>query len=82
VEELVGEQEVVLRAERVTGRFARSVQLPFEVEAEKIAAEAAALLGDPERRDEMARRIATLGIANGVGQAVGALLELARAARH
>ena len=36
--EPVSEKDVVHRAERVTGRFARSVHLPFEVEAEKIAA--------------------------------------------
>jgi UDP:flavonoid glycosyltransferase YjiC (YdhE family) len=43
-----------------------------------IAAAAAALLGDAERRGQMSRRIAELGIANGVGEAVAALIALAR----
>jgi glycosyltransferase involved in cell wall biosynthesis/UDP:flavonoid glycosyltransferase YjiC (YdhE family) len=67
-------------------RIRRAVRLGIATcappEAEKIAAEAAALMGDLERRNEMVRRIARVGIANGVGQAVKALLELARAARH
>ena len=65
-------------------RIRRAVRLGIATcappEAEKIAAEAAALFADPERRDDMPRRIAQLGIANGVGEAVGALLALARRA--
>jgi UDP:flavonoid glycosyltransferase YjiC (YdhE family) len=49
-------------------------------EAEKIAAEAAALLADPARREGMPRHITELGIANGVGEAVEALRALARGA--
>ncbi len=65
-------------------RIRRAVRLGIVTcappEAEKIGAEAAALFADPERRDEMSRRIAQLGIANGVGEAVDALLALARRA--
>ena len=65
-------------------RIRRAVRLGIATcappEAEKIGAEAAALFADPERRDEMSRRIAQLGIANGVGEAVDALLALARRA--
>ncbi len=43
-----------------------------------IAAEAAALLTDEPRRDQMTRRTAGLGIANGVGEAVASLIALAR----
>jgi UDP-N-acetylglucosamine:LPS N-acetylglucosamine transferase len=46
--------------------------------AQAIAAEAAALLGDAPRRARMIARIAELGIANGVGEAVAALIALAR----
>jgi hypothetical protein len=49
-------------------------------DADRIAAEAAALLADPARRAEMPRQIAALGIANGVGEAVTALQTLARVA--
>ena len=45
-----------------------------------IASEAAALLKDAPRRDQMTRRIAELGIANGVDEAVAALIALARRA--
>ncbi|MCJ7453433.1 MAG: hypothetical protein MUO39_13310 [Steroidobacteraceae bacterium] len=45
-----------------------------------IASEAAVLLADGPRRDQMTRRIAELGIANGVDEAVAALIELARRA--
>jgi hypothetical protein len=65
-------------------RIRRAVRLGIATcappEAEKIGAEAAALFADPERRVEMSRRIAQLGIANGVGEAVDALLALARRA--
>jgi glycosyltransferase involved in cell wall biosynthesis/UDP:flavonoid glycosyltransferase YjiC (YdhE family) len=66
-------------------RIRRAVRLGIAAsappEAEKIAAEAAALLADAARREDMPRHIAALGIANGVGEAVGALRGLARAAR-
>jgi hypothetical protein len=43
-----------------------------------IASGAAALIADEPRRDQMTRRIAELGIANGVDEAVAALIALAR----
>ena len=43
-----------------------------------IAAEAASLMRDAARRESMTRRIAELGIANGVDEAVAALAALAR----
>lgn len=65
-------------------RIRRAVQLGIATSAppnaEKIAAEAAALLADRARRDEMPRHVAELGIANGVGEAVEALRALARRA--
>jgi glycosyltransferase involved in cell wall biosynthesis len=63
-------------------RIRRAVRLGIAAsappEAEKIAAEAAALLADPARRAAMPRHITELGIANGVGEAVEALRALAR----
>jgi glycosyltransferase involved in cell wall biosynthesis len=63
-------------------RIRRAVRLGIAAsappEAEKIAAEAAALLADPARREAMPRHSAELGIANGVGEAVDALRALAR----
>jgi glycosyltransferase involved in cell wall biosynthesis len=65
-------------------RIRRAVRLGIAAsappEAEKIAAEAAALLADPARREGMPRHITELGIANGVGEAVEALRALARGA--
>ena len=46
--------------------------------AAAIAREAASLLEDAGRREQMTRRIAELGIANGVDEAVAALVALAR----
>jgi spore coat polysaccharide biosynthesis predicted glycosyltransferase SpsG len=48
------------------------------LDAVQIAAAAASLLGDRPRRDQMQRRIAELGVANGIGEAVAALRALAR----
>ena len=63
-------------------RIRRAVRLGIAAsappEAEAIAAEAAALLADPARREAMPMQIAKLGIANGVGEAVAALRALAR----
>jgi glycosyltransferase involved in cell wall biosynthesis len=63
-------------------RIRRAVRLGLVAsappDAGKIAAEAAALLADPARREDMPRHIAALGIANGVDEAVGALRVLAR----
>jgi glycosyltransferase involved in cell wall biosynthesis len=63
-------------------RIRRAVRLGIAAsappEAEKIAAEATALLADPARREAMPRHSAELGIANGVGEAVDALRALAR----
>lgn len=47
----------------------------------EIAAQAAALRADPAARASLQRRIAELGLANGVGEAVAALRELVRAAQ-
>jgi glycosyltransferase involved in cell wall biosynthesis len=62
-------------------RIRRAVRLQIAATTERtpqaIAATAAALLQDPERRAAMCRRTAELGIANGVGEAVAALLALA-----
>jgi glycosyltransferase involved in cell wall biosynthesis len=67
-------------------RIRRAVRLGIAAsappDAEKIAAEAAALLADPARRADMPRHIAELGIANGVGEAVAALRALAGAANR
>ena len=63
-------------------RIRRAVRLQIAETAERtpqaIAAVAARLLREPERRAAMCRRTAELGIANGVGEAVAALLALAR----
>jgi len=63
-------------------RIRRAVRLGIAAsappDAEKIAAEAVALLKDPARREVMPRHIAELGIANGIGEAVEALRALAR----
>ena len=63
-------------------RIRRAVRLQIAETAERtptaIAAAAARLLREPERRAAMCRRTAELGIANGVGEAVAALLALAR----
>ena len=63
-------------------RIRRAVRLQIAETAERtphaIAAVAARLLHEPERRAAMCRRTAELGIANGVGEAVAALLALAR----
>ena len=67
-------------------RIRRAVRLQIAATAQRtphaIAAEAAALLRDPDRREAMSRRIAEMGFRNGVGEAVAALRQLARAARH
>jgi glycosyltransferase involved in cell wall biosynthesis len=63
-------------------RIRRAVRLQIAESAERtptaIAATAARLLREPERRAAMCRRTAELGIANGVGEAAAALLALAR----
>jgi glycosyltransferase involved in cell wall biosynthesis/spore coat polysaccharide biosynthesis predicted glycosyltransferase SpsG len=63
-------------------RIRRAVRLQIAETAERtpqaIAEVAARLLREPERRATMCRRTAELGIANGVGEAVAALLALAR----
>ena len=63
-------------------RIRRAVRLQIAATAERtpaaIARTAATLLHDPVRRAGMVRRTAELGIANGVGEAVAALLALAR----
>ena len=63
-------------------RIRRAVRLQIAATAERtptaIAQTAATLLHDPVRRAGMVRRTAELGIANGVGEAVAALLALAR----
>jgi hypothetical protein len=65
-------------------RIRRAVRLQIAATArrtpEAIAAAAAGLLGDAARREAMVARIADMGIANGVGEAVSALRLLARAA--
>jgi glycosyltransferase involved in cell wall biosynthesis/UDP:flavonoid glycosyltransferase YjiC (YdhE family) len=62
-------------------RIRRAVRLQIADTAERtphaIAATAAALLQDPAQRAAMCRRTAELGIANGVDEAVAALLALA-----
>ena len=66
-------------------RIRRAVKLQIAETAERtpqaIAEVAARLLREPERRAAMCRRTAELGIANGVGEAVAALLALARRRR-
>ena len=63
-------------------RIRRAVRLQIAETAERtpaaIAQAAAGLLQEPERRAAMCRRTAELGISNGVGEAVAALLALAR----
>ncbi len=63
-------------------RIRRAVRLQIADTAERtpraIAEAAARLLREPERRAAMCRHTAELGIANGVGEAVAALLALAR----
>jgi glycosyltransferase involved in cell wall biosynthesis len=63
-------------------RILRAVRLQIAATAkctpQAIAAVAARLLREPERRAAMSRRAAELGIANGVSEAVAALLALAR----
>jgi UDP-N-acetylglucosamine:LPS N-acetylglucosamine transferase len=63
-------------------RIRRAVRLQIAATAGRtpaaIAQTAATLLHDPARRATMVRRTAELGIANGVGEAVAALLALAR----
>lgn len=54
------------------------VAVHVEARAEAIATSAADLLADPARRTHMTERIASLGIANGVEEAVAALRALAR----
>jgi hypothetical protein len=67
-------------------RIRRAVRLQVAATAERtpeaIAAAARGLFADPERREEMERRIAALGIRNGVSEAVEALQALARSARQ
>ncbi|MCM2312105.1 MAG: glycosyltransferase, partial [Steroidobacteraceae bacterium] len=67
-------------------RIRRAVRLQIAETAprqpEAIAAAAVALLRDAERCDAMTRRIAELGIANGVAEAVVALRSLVRRRRH
>ena len=66
-------------------RIRRAVRLRIAETAERtpqaIAEAAVRLLREPERRAAMCRRTAELGIANGVGEAVAALLALARRRR-
>jgi glycosyltransferase involved in cell wall biosynthesis len=66
-------------------RIRRAVRLQIAATAERtptaIAQAAATLLHDPVQRVSMIRRTAELGIANGVGEAVAALLALARRRR-
>jgi UDP:flavonoid glycosyltransferase YjiC (YdhE family) len=63
-------------------RIRRAVRLQIAATAEStpqaIAAVAARLLREPDQRAAMSRRTAELGIANGVSEAVAALLALAR----
>jgi UDP-N-acetylglucosamine:LPS N-acetylglucosamine transferase len=63
-------------------RIRRAVRLQIAEAAERtpqaIAQAAARLLREPERRAAMSRHTAELGIANGVAEAVAALLALAR----
>ncbi len=69
---LAGDQD---RRIRRAARLEIAVSAPPDAEA--IAAAAAALLADAGRREAMPLRIAQLGIANGVGEAVAALRALA-----
>lgn len=66
-------------------RIRRAVRAGFVVrgpmDARGIAATAAALMNDRTGREEMQRRIAEIGISNGVGEAVAALRALARRTR-
>jgi glycosyltransferase involved in cell wall biosynthesis len=67
-------------------RIRRAVRLQIAETAQRtpeaIADAATLLLRDPVRRAAMVRRIAELGIANGVGEAVAALRSLARTTRR
>jgi putative intracellular protease/amidase len=69
---LAGDQD---RRIRRAARLQIAVRAPRDADA--IAVAAVSLLGDPERQQEMARRIAKMGISNGVGEAVAALRRLA-----
>jgi glycosyltransferase involved in cell wall biosynthesis len=64
-------------------RIRRAVRLQIAATARRtpqaIAAAAADLLRDPDRREAMSRRIAEIGFRNGVGEAVAALRAMARA---
>jgi len=64
-------------------RIRRAARLQIAVSARRdpaaIAAAAASLLLDSDRRVAIASRVAQLGIRNGVGEAVAALRRLARA---
>lgn len=70
---LAGDQD---RRIRRAARLGIVVAAPRD--AARIASEAADLLRDAGRREAMVRRGAELGFANGVGEAVGALVRLAR----
>jgi glycosyltransferase involved in cell wall biosynthesis len=63
-------------------RIRRAVRMQIAETAERtpkaIARAAAVLLNEPARREAMVRRIAELGLTNGVGEAVAALRALAR----
>jgi glycosyltransferase involved in cell wall biosynthesis len=69
---LAGDQDLRIRR---AAKLEIAVRAPPEADA--IASAAAALLADPARRDAMPKRIAELGIANGVNEAVAALRALA-----
>jgi UDP:flavonoid glycosyltransferase YjiC (YdhE family) len=70
---LAGDQD---RRIRRAARLGIVVAAPRE--AGRIASEAVDLLNDAARREAMVRRGAEMGFANGVGEAVGALVRLAR----
>jgi UDP:flavonoid glycosyltransferase YjiC (YdhE family) len=74
---LAGDQD---RRIRRAARLEIAVSAPPDAEA--IAQAAAALLADPARREAMPGRIAELGIANGVDEAVAALRALAAQAER
>jgi hypothetical protein len=63
-------------------RIRRAVRLQIAATADRtpeaIAGAAESLLADPARREVMVRNVAAMGMANGVGAAVGALRALAR----
>jgi predicted esterase len=66
-------------------RIRRAVRLQIAATASrnavKIAASAAALCRDPQRREAMAERIAAFGFSNGVAASAEALRRLARRSR-